>query len=148
MAFLIKDRELRNLKLGEHELPWWDFGKQLGNKVDNSKNWMTKDLCEKRARYISRNNELCQEFYFAHPETLFNINEIYNSHFTGSSLWNLFGDEARKLEKTWNVSFRIMFGLPRESHQYFVEAVSFKFYITDKSIQEAGTKEHFKTNSI
>ena len=26
MAFLLKDRELRKLKLGEHELPWWDFG--------------------------------------------------------------------------------------------------------------------------
>ena len=35
-----------------------------------------------------------------------------------------FGVNARQLEKTWNVSFRVMFGLPRESHQYFVEAMS------------------------
>ena len=52
------------------------------------------------------------------------MNEIYNGHFTGSSLWDLFGSDAKQLEKTWNISFRVMFGLPRETHQYFVEALS------------------------
>ena len=124
MAFLLKEMNLRKLKLGENELPWWDHGKHLGNKIDNSKNGMAQDLLEKRARYIGRNNELCQEFFFAHPKTLFSMNEIYNSHFTGSPLWDLFGSESKQLEKTWNSSFKVMYGLPRETHTYFVEAIS------------------------
>ena len=99
MAFLLKERNLRKLKLGEDELPWWDHGKHLGNKIDNSNNGMAQDLMEKRARYIGRNNEICQEFFFSHPKSLFKLNEIYNSHFTGSPLWDLFGPEAKQLEK-------------------------------------------------
>ena len=78
----------------------------------------------KRAQYINRNNELCQEFYFAQPETKFHINRIYNSHFTGSSLWDLFSREAKMIENSWSVSFRIMYDLPRTTHRYFVEPIS------------------------
>ena len=51
------------------------------DKIDNNKNGMAQDLKEKRARYtyIGRNNELCQEFFFSHPKSLFKLNEIYNS---------------------------------------------------------------------
>ena len=69
---------------------------------------MAQDLKEKRARYINKNNELCQEFYFAHPETKLRVNEIYNGHFTGSPLWDLFSPEAVQFEKTWNISFRCL----------------------------------------
>ena len=31
--------------------------------------------------YIGKNNELLQEFSFAHPRTKFQINKIFNSHF-------------------------------------------------------------------
>ena len=79
MAFLLKERPLRKLKLGENELPWWTYGKHLGNKIDNSGNGMAQDLKEKRARFIDKNNELCQEFHFAHPGSLFRLNEIYES---------------------------------------------------------------------
>ena len=51
---------------------------------------------------------------------LFHLNMIYNSHFYGSSLWNLFGPEMEKLENSWNLSFRIMFNLPCQTHRYFV----------------------------
>ena len=87
---------------------------------------MAQDLKEKRARFIDRNNELCQEFFFAHPETKLRVNDIYNCHFTGSPLWDLFSPEAIQFEKTWNVCFRIMFGLPRETHCYFVESITQK----------------------
>ena len=85
---------------------------------------MCKDISIKRAAYVQKNCEIIQEFYFAHPKTKLHINNVYNCHFTGSPLWNLFGFEARKLEKTWNVSIRQMFDLPRETHRYLVEPVS------------------------
>ena len=40
----------------------------------------------KRAKYINRNNNLMQEFHFAHPVTKFTVNKIYNTDFTGSNL--------------------------------------------------------------
>ena len=57
---------------------------------------MEQDILEKRAAYISRNNELLQEFHFAHPSTLLNGNNIYNTHFYGTTLWNLFSKEVNK----------------------------------------------------
>ena len=106
------------------ELPWVKSSKHLGCTIDENVHGMRKDLMEKRAIYINRVNELTQEFYFAHPLTKVKINNIFNSYFYGSSLWDLFGDDAIRLEKTWNVSQRIMLGIPRNSHQYFIEPLS------------------------
>ena len=83
-----------------------------------------KDISIKRARYIDKNNELLQEFYFAHPETLVKINMIYDSHFTGSVLWDLFSKECKMVENAWNVSIRKMFDIPRQTHRYLIEEIS------------------------
>ena len=83
-----------------------------------------KDLMEKRAIFINRNNELRQEFHYAHPHTLVKTNNIFNTSMYGCMLWDLFGKEAERLEKTWNVSQRLMLGLHRESHRYFIEPIS------------------------
>ena len=112
------------LTLGENKLPWVENGKHLGNIFENILNGRKKDNLVKRARYIQKNNEIQQEFYFCHPDVQFKINRIYNSHFTGSSLWDLFSKEATMVENTWNVSFRLMYNLPRSTHRYFVEPIS------------------------
>ena len=78
----------------------------------------------KRAAYIQKNCELQQEFFFAHPRTKLHLNPIYNCHFTGSPIWDLCGTNIEKLEKTWNVSVRQTFGLPRETHKSLIEPVS------------------------
>ena len=121
MAFLKKERPLRKLVLCGDKLPWVNDGKHLGCTIENKIDGMKKDLMIKRAKFIERNMELNQEFYFAHPESKVQVNQIYNSHFSGSSLWNLFSNEAEMLEKTWNVSIRQMFNLPRETHKFFIE---------------------------
>ena len=123
MASLKKDRELRKLCLGGMELPWVKTSKHLGCTIEQNLK-MKKDLMEKRAIYISRVNELMQEFHFAYPLVKVKINNIFNSYFYGSSLWDLFGTEATRLEKSWNVSQRIMLKLPYNSHMYFVEPLS------------------------
>ena len=83
----------------------------------------------KRAKYIGKNNELQQEIHFSHPDIQFEINRIYNSHFTGSSLWDLFCKESTMVENSWNVSFRTMYNLPRSTHRYFVEPISGKTHV-------------------
>ena len=79
---------------------------------------------EKRARFIQKNNELCQEFSYADPITKIKLNSMYNSHFTGSPLWDLFCREAETIYKTWNVATRKMFNLHHSTHRYFIEPLS------------------------
>ena len=78
----------------------------------------------KRARYIRKNIELNQEFHFAAPKTKININNIYNSSFFGSVLWNVFSPEAEKIESSWNRSMKIMLDLPYETHRGLIEPLS------------------------
>ena len=85
---------------------------------------MQMDIKHKRAAYIAKNNELVQEFYFAHPKTRLEINSIYNYHFTGSPLWNLFCRETEMLYNTWNKSIRIMCDVPLRTHRYFLEPLA------------------------
>ena len=73
---------------------------------------------------MSKSCEIQQEFYFCHPKNKFDINKIYNSHFTGSPLWDLFSRESEMIENSWNVSFRHMYQLPLQTHRRFVESVS------------------------
>ena len=49
---------------------------------------------------------------------------IYNSHFSGSCLWDLFSRESEMIENTWNTSIRLMFDLPLATHTWFIEPVS------------------------
>ena len=123
-AFLNKEREVKNIILGGKDLPWVNNAKHLGCRLTNTRGALSKDIMEKRAIFINRVNELNQEFFFAHPLTKIRINNIFNSYFYGSPLWNLFGKEADRLEKSWNIAQRILMGLPRNSHRYFIEPLS------------------------
>ena len=126
MAFLRHERNLKSITLEGKCLPWVKTARHLGCKInDNIRiSSLNDDLMEKRAIYVNKVNELTQEFYFAHPLTKVKINNIFNTYFNGSVLWNLFGVEATRLEKSWNVSQRIMLGIPRNSHRYFIEPLS------------------------
>ena len=125
MAFLRKTRKLRSIKLNNEILPWISKIKHLGSTIVNDINCdMIQDLLEKRATYIARNSEINQEFSYAHPNTKIWLNNVYNSSFYGAPLWSLFSRDFEKLEKSWNVSQRMMLQLPRETHRFFLEPLS------------------------
>ena len=131
MVFQKKERVLRKLKLNGKDLPWVRSVKHLGSTITNEYDCrMSHDLMEKRARYVSRNNELVQEFFFAHPSTKIWINNVYNTSFYSSPLWSIYSKEYTKLEKSWNVSQRIMLDLPRTTHRYFLEPLSKTTHVT------------------
>ena len=90
------------------------------NKIDG----MKYNIKVKRAKCIDKSNDLLQEYHFTHPRTKFKMNEIFNSHFTGSPIWDLFSHEASMLENSWNRNIRIMFQLPLETHRYFICPIS------------------------
>ena len=130
IAYLEKERNLRNIMLDGKELPWVKKANHLGCKLTDKSDGLKDDLMEKCAIYINKVNEISQEFHYANPYTKIRINQIFNSHFFGSSLWNLFGLEADRLEKTWNISQRILLGLPRNAHRYFLEPLTNLKHIT------------------
>ena len=131
VAFHIKRKPVRKLKLDNKDLPWVDSVKHLGSTIQNNPDChMRQDTSEKRAMYIAKNNELNHEFFYTDPRTKIWLNNVYNSSFYGAPLWNLFDREFEKLEKTWNVSQRVMLSLPRRTHRYFVEPLSCTTHIS------------------
>ena len=76
------------------------------------------------AKYIEKNVELNQEFYFAHPTTTLELNQVYNSHYSSSPLWNLFGHGAMRIESSYNRSVKIMLDLPYQTHRYVIEPLT------------------------
>ena len=116
--------------LNDKILPWVHSVRHLGTTITTDLGCKTnQDLAEKRAAYISRNNELVQEFHYAHPKTKIWTNSVYNTFFYGSPLWDMSSRNFEKLEKSWNVSQRLMMSLPRTSHRYLIEPLSRKPHI-------------------
>jgi hypothetical protein len=124
MAFLRKPRTLPSLSLCGNPLPWVNKVKHLGNTIGNVMDGCKLDLKTNNARYIEKNNSINQELYFAHPQTKFRVNSIYNSHFTGSQLWEFGSREMEKLETTYNKSIKIMFNLPWATHRNLIEPLT------------------------
>ena len=98
--------------------------KHLGNNISNQNCFTNQDIIVKRAVYINKCIELNQEFYFADPFTKLKICEIYNGHYTGSPLWDLFGSEAVHLESSYNRNVKIVFDLPLATHRNLIEPVT------------------------
>ena len=79
IAFLNKKRTLKGMELDGKELPWVNTSVHLGNRISNDSKGMRRDVMEKRAAYVSKNNELRQELHYAHPKSLVKVNNIYRA---------------------------------------------------------------------
>ena len=78
----------------------------------------------KRAQYISKNIEINQELHFAAAFTKLKINNIWNLHFSGSPLWNLFSPGAERFVGSYNKSMKCMLNLPLGTHRFLLEPLS------------------------
>ena len=105
-------------------LPWTNKVNHLGITIENKIDGCSKDMSEKNAQYISKNIELNQEFSFADPFTKLKMNNIYNSHYYGSPLWDLFGVGAVQAESTYNRSVKVMLDLPFGTHRSLIQPLT------------------------
>ena len=135
MAFLHKPRVIPSVLLCGNPLPWVDSMKHLGNTVSNKIDGGQLDMKQKIAIYIDKNCHLNQEFYFAHPVTKITVNTIYNGHFSGSQIWNLFSKGSQNFESTYNRSVKIMADLPVETHRFLIEPISGAVHLKKKLIR-------------
>ena len=161
IAWLKYERTLPNLVLCGNQLPWVDKITHLGINLTNEKDMLACDMNVKKAKYISKNIEINQEFHFAAPETKVKVNEIYNSSWYGSVLYNLYNKEAIKLESSYNRSVKVMLDLPFGTHRGLIEPLIgrkhqrlsfikiFFYYDTkDEGIKETSFKKASPRNRV
>ena len=96
----------------------------LGNVISNNIDGGQLDMKQKAARYVDKNCSINQEFSFAHPASRILLNKIYNCHFSGCQIWNLFSQGAERFYSTYNRSVKVMADLPLATHRYLIEPVS------------------------
>ena len=65
-----------------------------------------------------------QEFFFTHPSTKLKLNQIYNSHYSGSVLWDLFSPGSLSIESSYNRSVKVMLNLPLATHRSLIEPLT------------------------
>ena len=122
-SVLINNDDLLPIMLNGLPLPYVNQIKHLGN-ILQCENTMKKDCQFKRSKFISKIHSLNQEFHFASTNVMLKLYDIYACSFYGSSLWNLYSNEAEKLYKSWNIAVRILFRLPFDTHRYLIEPIS------------------------
>ena len=69
IAWMNSPRPLPKMKLCGNYLPWVSEILHLGNVITNDTYLLESDMKRKNAKYVSRNIEINQEFYFAASET-------------------------------------------------------------------------------
>ena len=122
--FATSHNHLSEMRLRGNNLPWVNAFKHLGNNISNQHCLTDQDISVKRAIFVNNCIELNQEFSFADPDTKWKIGQIYNSHYTGSPIWDLFGPEALHLESSYNRNVKIVYDLPLATHRHLIETVT------------------------
>ena len=114
---------MKDITLDGYALPWVKQVKHLGHtlQTDNS---MKIDICLKRGAYIGKVNSILQEFYYADSSVLMKLIGSYCCSMYGSNVWDLFSPESQKLYRSYNVTLRTVYGLPRTTHKYLLESIS------------------------
>ena len=108
------------IQLCGQDLPWVTHATHLGHEL-NQDCTMDMDTRMKRASFISNSSEIRNMFHFALPGQVLNATNVYSAHFYGSMLWDLFGDMAGQVYRSWNTCVKLVWDLPRSTHNYLVE---------------------------
>ena len=135
MAFIKHQRNLPNMVLCGNKLPWVESIVHLGTRIGNSCVRGKLDIKQKEALYIQKTCSINQEFSFAHPWTRLKLNRIYNCHYLGGQLWNIFGQDAQRFISTFNKSIKISSGLPLATHRYLLEPISGQRHMSTQLIR-------------
>ena len=84
---------------------------------------MEYDAKVRRAIFIENSTNIREMFEFANPAQVLQAVNVYAAHFYGSMLWNLYGPGASQVFRPWNTCVKLVWGIPRWSHNYLVEHV-------------------------
>ena len=108
------------IQLYGRDLPWVTHATHLGHELHQDCT-MDMDTKMKRAAFITNSTDIRHMFSFALPEQVLNAVSVYTAHFYGAMLWDLYGDMSGQVFRSWNTCVKLAWGLPRSTHNYFVE---------------------------
>ena len=111
------------LTLNGESLPWVKRAVHLGHHLSQEAS-MELDAQIKRVEFIENSTNIRDCFNFAHPMQVLQAVTTYSTHFYGAMLWNHYGGEANKVYRTWNTVVKLVWGLPRATHTFFVKHLS------------------------
>ena len=101
------------------DLPWVTHATHLGHELHQDCT-MNMDTRMKRADFISSSNDIRNMFNFALPGQILSAINVYSAHFYGAMLWDLFGDMAGQVYRSWNTCVKLVWDLPRSTHNYIL----------------------------
>ena len=124
IAFNCENRkDLACIQLNGDDLPWVAKAKHIGN-ILHENGTTDADLRMKKGIFIQTAMELNQEFASFPAEIKYRLNLLYNSHFSGSSLWRLECQEAQHLISAWNKNIKLIFDLPWATHRWILQLIT------------------------
>ena len=115
--------QLGSVKLNGDGLPWVTKAKHIGNFLQED-GTTDHDLRVKRGIFIQNAMELNQEFSCLPAGSKLRLNQLYNSHFSGSSIWRFNSEEASRLVSSWNKNIKMIFDLPWATHSWVLEEIT------------------------
>ena len=108
------------LLLYQKQLPWVSHATHLGHELSQDCT-MNMDTKMKRASFISSSTDIREMFSFALPAQVLSAVSIYSAHFYGSMIWDLYGEMAGQVYRSWSTCVKLVWKLPRATHNYLVE---------------------------
>ena len=136
---------LREIILNGAELPWVSSYKYLGSVITNDDDILEKDMNIKKGIFISNNHRLIQEFRWVGSRNLSNILKIYNASIYGSNLYDLNHHIITKIVSAYNNAVRMVWGIPRCAHRYWVEVLSGTHMLTSIKSNQIGFMKRVKS---
>ena len=115
--------QLSSIVLDNNILPWVTKAKHIGNYLheDGTTGY---DLSVKRGIFIQTELEINQEFAYLPASIRVRLNNLYNSHFSGSCIWRFESVEADRLIGSWNKNTKLMYNLPWATHRWILEEIT------------------------
>ena len=124
MAFNCSSRnQLAPIKLNDDDLPWVPKAKHIGNYLHED-GTTGLDLRVKKGIFIQTAMELNQEFFSLPASLKMRLNLLYNSHFSGSSIWRFESEDAGHLFSSWNKNVKLIYDLPWATHRWILEEIT------------------------
>ena len=110
------------LELCGHTLPLVKSAVYLGHELHES-GTMDHDAVVKRAKFIDRSVEVRSMFSWAAPADILKVLKTYCSAFYGSMLWDLGGEKAGQVYRSWNTAVKLTWSCPRWTRTFLLQQV-------------------------
>ena len=102
------------------DLPWVANATHLGHELHQDTNLDFDCKC-KRGRFIQGSTSIRETFKFAEPAQILQAVKLYCCDFYGSMMWDLYGDQAEQMYRSWNTCVKLSWEVPRSTHTFLVD---------------------------